>query len=122
MLARFSSAACRMSTFQPGIVYTTCGNSEEAKALARALISAKVAACVQLNSVQSVYNWSGKLEEDDEVRLTIKCDLSKYTELEAAIKQHHSYDTPQIIGVPASHASPEYVSWMKAETTQSAEK
>lgn len=53
--------------FSPGIVYTTVANMEEAKTLAKELLQAKMAACVQMKGVISAYVWKDEVHEDPEV-------------------------------------------------------
>jgi hypothetical protein len=59
----------RRHVFAPGIVYTTVGSLDDAKLLARALVDAKMAACVQLKDIVSIYAWGGTVEEEKEVRV-----------------------------------------------------
>ena len=108
----------RASSFQPGIVYTTESSMANAKQLAHQLIKSKFAACVQLKEISSIYEWKGKIEEEKEIQLTIKCDLQNYDALESFIKDKHTYDTPQIIMVKAVAGSPEYLDFLKQGTTQ----
>ena len=91
---------------------------ENAKKLAQLLFQTKQAACVQLKEVTSIYEWDGKVEEETEIQLTIKCDLQNFSTLESFIKSKHSYDTPQIIAVYATAISSDYLSFLKTGTTQ----
>ena len=61
---------------------------ENAKKLAQLLIQTKQAACVQLKEVTSIYEWDGKVEEETEIQLTIKCDLQNFSTLESFIKSN----------------------------------
>jgi periplasmic divalent cation tolerance protein len=106
-------ATTRRTTFVPGILYTTEGNLASAKLLAKHLLTTNLAACVQLKEITSMYKWDGKMEEELEIQLTIKCDLSQYTALEQAIKARHSYDVPQIIAVKVTEGSREYLDFLQ---------
>jgi periplasmic divalent cation tolerance protein len=115
VVRRFFSSA---SGFRPGIIYTTESSEKNAKHLANELVKSKFAACVQMKEVTSVYEWNGKVEEDKEIQLTIKCNLQQYDALESFIKSIHSYDTPQIIAVEVEKASLDYLQFMKSGTTR----
>ena len=106
------------TSFRPGIVYTTESSLANAKKLARALVQTKVAACVQLKEITSIYEWLGEIEEEKEIQLTIKCDLQQYDELEKMILAQHSYDTPQILAVEAVGGSKDYLSFVQSGTTK----
>lgn len=103
------------------VVITTTETQQQADQLARALIEAELAACVQMVApLTSVYRWQGKIETASEVLLLIKTTLSAYAELEAAIKRLHSYQTPEIIALPIAAGASDYLAWLQAavKTTQ----
>ena len=49
--------------------------------------------------------------------LLIKTTAGRYTELEAAIRELHPYDVPEIIALPIAQGLPAYLDWLAAETT-----
>lgn len=79
------------------IVYTTVGNEKEAHKIARKLVDEKLAACVNMHPVDSVYTWNGQTETQKEIALSIKTVNSKVDEVTQCIKSMHSYDLPAII-------------------------
>jgi periplasmic divalent cation tolerance protein len=98
------------------IVYSTCGSIEEAERIARQLVESRVAACVQITpGVRSFYRWHGKLEEDEEFRLTIKSRRDLFEPLCAELRKLHSYDVPQILAVPVVDGGANYLEWMDEE-------
>ena len=99
---------------------TTCGSEEEGVSLARKLVEARLAACVQLKNIRSIYEWEGKVENDSEVQLVVKMDLAHYDEVETFIKRNHSYDTPQICATAIVAGSSEYLEFMRAQTRRDA--
>lgn len=99
------------------VVITTCSDRDSAKSLAAKMIKAKLAACVQLDEIESFYEWQGEVENGSEVRLMIKTQAFLYAELEVFIKEHHSYEVPEIIALPIQAGSKEYLSWIDDETT-----
>ncbi|WP_042388399.1 divalent-cation tolerance protein CutA [Streptacidiphilus melanogenes] len=99
-------------------VLTTTDSADRASGLARAVVEARGAACAQIEGpVRSVYWWDGALQEELEWRVLFKLPAAKYDELEALIKQLHTYDTPEIISATIERGSAEYLAWVDAETT-----
>ncbi len=100
---------------QPIIVFVTAGSNEEAVRLADMLVDANLAACVQiLPQLQSIYRWKGKVERESEVLLIAKTVSSNFEELERRVGEAHSYDTPEIVAVPAIAISTPYSQWLTA--------
>jgi periplasmic divalent cation tolerance protein len=100
-----------------GIVLVTTGSEPEAATLAGHLVENRLAACVSITPIQSVYTWKGKIQNDQEWQLVIKTDLNRFDELSRAITQQHSYEVPEIIAIPIQQGLPAYLTWM-AEQTQ----
>ncbi len=96
------------------VVLTTTPNADEAETLARKIIEAKLAACVQvLPPMKSFYFWENQIQADSEHLLLIKSLAEKFDELEKFIQANHSYDVPEIIAFSAERISESYLNWMK---------
>ena len=67
------------------IVQTTTSNEEEAKKIAKILIQDKLAACVQLKDIESLYNWGGKLCCERETLLSIKTKKELFSKVKSKI-------------------------------------
>ncbi len=101
------------------LVITNCPDEETANRIALAVVEAKFAACVNiLPRVQSIYRWQGAVESAVEVPLLIKTTAAAYPALEAAIRESHPYDVPEIIALPITAGLPAYLNWLAAETLQ----
>ena len=101
------------------LVLTNCPDEESANAIALALVEERLAACVNiLPRVQSVYRWQGAVESATEIPLFIKSTATNYPALEAAIRDHHPYQVPEIIALPVERGLPAYLDWVATETTQ----
>jgi len=98
------------------VVITTCSNEDEAERITSELVGKRLAACVQSEFVQSTYQWQGKIETTQEVRLMIKAKLSDYGAIEAAIKTDHAYENPEVIAIPMVAGSESYLGWISDET------
>ena len=96
------------------VVLTTVPSYEEAETLAGKIVSARLAACVQIMPrMTSVYFWEGEIRNEVENLLVIKTLAAKFDELEAFIKANHSYDVPEIVAIRTERVSDEYLDWMK---------
>lgn len=99
------------------LVFTTLPDEISAQALATALVTERLAACVNLLApCRSVYRWRGKIENATEIPLLIKTTAENYPALEAAIRTRHPYELPEVIAVPIAHGLPEYLAWVASET------
>jgi len=98
-----------------GVVLVTASNREQAGAIARSLVESHLAACVSLFPIHSLYTWQDKVHSDDEWQLLIKTDLEKFAELEAHIRQIHSYEVPEIIALPVITGSTPYLQWIRQQ-------
>lgn len=95
------------------IVLSTVKNRAEAKKISEALVSEKLAACVnKLPSVSSVYRWRGKVERSSEVMLIIKTSSKNLDKLMARIKELHSYEVPEILALKVYRSLPQYLRWI----------
>ena len=96
------------------VVLTTTPNTEEAEGLARSILEARLAACVQiLPKMTSVYFWEGKVQAEPEHLLLIKTLEEKFDDLQAFILRNHSYDVPEIVAIDAEKVSEDYLTWLK---------
>jgi len=98
------------------LIQTTCSNQEEAKKIARVLIEEKLAACVQLNKIESIYSWKNKICESQEILLNIKTKKKLFGEIKSTILKLHSYDVPEIIEIDISNMSKNYIKFIKDNT------
>jgi periplasmic divalent cation tolerance protein len=97
-------------------VVTIAGSEEEAQRIAAAVVEARLCACAQiLGPIQSIYWWQGSVEKAKEWLCICKSNLGLYRELEAAIREAHSYDVPEILAIPVAAASADYLRWLRAE-------
>jgi periplasmic divalent cation tolerance protein len=96
------------------IVFTTAQSRDAGEVLARKIIEARLAACVQvLPQMTSVYFWEGKVHSELEHLLLIKTLNEHYEPLREFIIANHSYDVPEIIAVESDKISHRYLDWMK---------
>ncbi len=102
------------------LVLTNLPDRVAAEKLADALIQKRVAACVNiLAPCRSVYRWNGAVQHDEEHPVLIKTTRECYAALEAAIRETHPYELPEIVAVPIERGLPAYLDWVAMETTLS---
>jgi periplasmic divalent cation tolerance protein len=97
-------------------VITTTGTKQDASKVARALIEARLAACVQVvGPVTSRYWWKDEIEEAEEWLCLIKTTANLFERLEEAIRAAHPYDVPEILATPVVAGSADYLAWLREE-------
>ena len=102
--------------FTPRIVFVTASSMEEARNLARVLLTKRLVACVNIiPSVESHYWWKDKLETAQELQLAIKSSAEHFEALAEVVRWHHSYQCPEIVAVAPGEMSPEYHAWWEAQ-------
>lgn len=101
----------------PCLVMTTLGTEDEAEALATALVEARLAACVQVQRVRSVYRWQGEVRHEPEWLLTAKTRRLRFAALKDFIRGRHSDEVPEIVQVPITEGHVPYLDWLRAETS-----
>ena len=103
------------------LVLVTCSSAVEARRIARAVVDARLAACVNIlpGSLLSIYRWKGKVESARERLLLIKTSRKRQLKLRAAVERLHSYDVPEFIAVPIAAGSRAYLSWIEESLNES---
>ena len=100
----------------PLLAYTTLSDDQTARTLARAAVSAKLAACVHIQPITSVYDWNG-LQEDAEHRLMFKTSATAWPALKEMILRDHPYDEPALWVVEIADGSDSFLDWIDATAT-----
>lgn len=96
------------------ILVTTVDSQAAARALARAALDAKLAACVQIAPVTSHYTWKGEVCEAEEFLLQMKHRAQDYAALAELVRGLHNYETPEILRIDVADADPAYAAWVEA--------
>ena len=96
----------------------TCPDADSARALAHALVDARLAACVsRVPGIVSVYAWQGRIEEDTEVLLLIKTTSEHFAALRERVVALHPYDVPELIALDIGDGLPAYLQWLQQATS-----
>ncbi len=101
----------------PVVVLITAprGKGEE---IARKILEERLAACINITSVKSLYWWQGKIEKDDEDLLVVKTRLDLLDQLARLLKQVHPYQVPELIALPLVTGLKDYIEWLVKETRE----
>ena len=100
------------------VVLCTIGDAVSAEALARDLVEARVAACVNVSGpITSIYRWQGELHDDPEVLLVAKTCADRAEALGARVRELHPYELPELVRLPVAGGSPAYLDWVRGGCT-----
>jgi len=92
---------------------------DEADRMALALVQERLAACVNIvPKITSYYWWDDAVQSDEEAMLIVKTTQQKFDALMKYVLENHPYELPEIIGMLLGSASPDYVAWVKSETSK----
>ncbi len=97
-------------------ILTATASVEEAERITDALLNDGLAACVQIADVRSRYVWKGAIERQDEQLLLIKTRGELFDAVHWRIRALHSYETPEIVALPAAAGDPDYLAWVAGVT------
>lgn len=95
------------------ILYVTHSSEEEARRIADAAVSARLAACANLFPIQSSYWWDGKMESGEEWVSILKTTPYLEQRMEEFIERLHPYETPCIMRWEV-RANEAYENWILA--------
>jgi periplasmic divalent cation tolerance protein len=99
------------------VVLITAPNENDAEVIAKALLEARLAACVNIiRNIRSLYRWQGKVEDEQEVLMIVKTRKERFGELVKKVRGLHSYTVPEIIALPVTDGLEEYLGWIGQET------
>jgi len=99
------------------VVLITAPNEDDAATMAKVLVEARLAGCVNIiRNIRSLYRWQGKVEDEQEVLMIVKTREERFADLVKKVKELHSYTVPEIIALPIVNGVEEYLGWLRQET------
>lgn len=99
------------------VALMTVPDAAVGEALARALVGAGLAACVNLvPGLRSVYRWEGGVAVDDELLLIIKTTADRVGAAQAAALAAHPYTLPEFVVLPTLGGHAAYLDWVRQST------
>ena len=98
------------------MIYITTGSKDEAVMIGKALINARLAACVNIiENMYSMYIWDEKLQDANEIILIAKTTKERVPDLIEKVNALHSYKCPCIVSLPVSDGNPAFLKWVADE-------
>lgn len=102
---------------QACFVYMTAGSLEEAREIGRALVEARLSACINIiDSMQSLYWWEDQVREDREVVFIAKTVSRLVPGLVELVKSRHSYECPCVVSLPITGGNQDFLDWIIQQT------
>jgi periplasmic divalent cation tolerance protein len=99
-------------------LHVTMPDKERATSMARVLVDEGLAACVNvIPGVRSIYQWDGKVQEDDEVLCLIKTRAALFERARDRVLALHPYEVPEILAFAVDDGSAAYLEWLRKSTT-----
>lgn len=100
------------------IVTTTFGDTARAQEVSHQMVDHGLAVCAQVEApMVSFYRWEGRVQQDNEVRVTFKVLPERFDLFRGELQLNHPYDVPQIIAWPAGWVAREYLDWARGKGT-----
>ena len=94
-------------------ITTTTGKRQDCDQIAAELVSRRLAACVQVSGpIVSTFRWQEKVETAEEWLCVIKTSRQNFAAIEAALRDLHPYEVPELIAVPIVEGSAAYLKWL----------
>ena len=93
------------------VMVTTESSNTNALRVAKKLLQNKLAACVSIKEISSIYWWNNNIEETKEFEITIKSKPEFKESLIDFLHKISTYDIPQIIYKKYS-ADMKYYDWL----------
>ena len=97
-------------------IYITTKDEKEARQIGKTLVEEKLAACVNIHPIKSIYRWEGQIQEDDETALFVKTKAELADEVIQRVKELHSYEVPCIVCSPIENGHPAFLKWIEEST------
>ncbi|MBI4131029.1 MAG: divalent-cation tolerance protein CutA [Nitrosarchaeum sp.] len=102
---------------KPIIIISTYPNKKSITKIANELVQNKIAACVNITKIASIYSWQGKIENASEYLVLFKTTQKNKKSLKEKIKATHPYDVPEIAEINITSINKSYLKWLVESTT-----
>jgi periplasmic divalent cation tolerance protein len=88
--------------------------------LTRTLVEERLCACGHnLAQIRSIYRWQGAVHDEAEARVALHTRVDLISRIVERTREMHSYEVPCVIAVPVLDGNPDYIEWVRSETTPS---
>lgn len=97
-------------------IYITASDEDEARKIGKTLVAERLAACVNIHPIQSIYRWEGEVEEAGEAAMLVKTRAALVDKVIKRVKELHSYEVPCIVSLSIDKGYPDYLKWIEEST------
>ena len=97
-------------------IYITTRDEDEARRIGKTLVEEKLAACVNIHPITSIYRWQGEIEEEGEAAMLVKTTAELADRVIERVKELHSYEVPCIVSLSIDKGYPGYLKWIEEST------
>ena len=103
-------------TVKPVVIVSTFPSKQSVTSIANKLVKKKLAACVNITKISSVYTWKGKVENQNEYLALFKTTKKNQSTLKKELKKLHPYDIPEIAEINVESINQPYMKWLVDST------
>ena len=101
---------------KPVVIISTYPNKKSLQKIANTIVQEKLAACVNISKISSVYSWQGKIENSSEYLAIFKTTQNNKTKLKKKISETHPYNVPEIAEIDVNSINKPYFEWLRDST------
>ena len=101
----------------PVIIVSTFPSKQSVTSIANKLVKKKLAACVNITNISSIYAWKGKIENQSEYLALFKTTKKNQSKLKKELQKLHPYDIPEIAEINVDSINQSYLKWLVDSTS-----
>ncbi len=101
---------------KPVILVSTYPDKKIVTKTANELVKKRLAACVNILEISSIYAWKEKIENTSEFLVIFKTTQKNKNALKKAIKKMHPYNIPEIAEIDILSINQPYLKWLIEST------
>ena len=101
----------------PVIIVSTFPSKQSVTSIANKLVKKKLAACVNITNISSIYAWNGKIENQSEYLALFKTSKNNKSKLKKELQKLHPYDIPEIAEINVDSINQPYLKWLVDSTS-----
>jgi len=102
---------------KPVIIVSTFPSKQSVTSIAKKLVKKKLAACVNITNISSIYAWKGKIENQSEYLALFKTSKKNQSKLKKELQKLHPYDIPEIAEINVDSINQSYLKWLVDSTS-----
>jgi len=102
---------------KPVIVVSTFPSKQSVTSIANQIVKKKLAACVNITNISSIYAWKGKIENQSEYLALFKTSKKNQSKLKKELQKLHPYDIPEIAEINVDSINQSYLKWLVDSTS-----